>query len=877
MAGKKSIMSEHTATLTTRPKASLSTRINHLFFKFAYAFAFILLCSKIVMAAPNWQLVILPDPNYAIETERVEAHRTISQQLTIALSNNDISVLDQHILNLPDCILENCSSLTPQHIVESAKRSHIGVNLALLYHLEIVTQRDNGIENWRLTLTGKIIGLNNGAQQEAFDVSSRMQPPARDCIAECKTQWLNQRVAILAKELGAVLGEKLTYLPQSTAYKLKFENFTPTELLTLSELLQSFDGYSADTLLQDYNAKEQGMHQVVSREIRYSTSLEDSAMHSALQQAIWQLDIRAKVTYNHEQRLFIITRLGIPHITAYIAAIGITILLLSILGLMLWRQYWQKKHHKQLQKLANEGQIQAWIGYLASLNHWMCKGEWLQQKQGYLSQLAQAESCLELAHSLCKNQQYLLAQQQVRQALSFDQHNKHALYLQGILADYQRGLELLQEATVNVQLNPSLASSQLHQAKKLNPDLLVQCQTLEKQYNLDYQQETHSDSGSTHYEAHQTDPFVVPKNHTSLDNSNPRAGFNGDFFLKVILFLSLLSAAAYWFYHNHVSKPESNAEYSTLVPIVNDNALPAQDLNPNQGPLDEEELARAELKQKDLNAWQQAANIDNEDSYAFYLAHWPQGQFALRANSALKAKQHDKTLWQQDLKLNSVEAFQGYLSRQPQGDFSQLAKQKLRELYQSQLQKEKISSTVALADEYLLQQKNYREALYYYQQGAELADRYSQYQLAEMYYKGQGTAVNYPAAASWYEQAANQGHGQAQLTLGYMSSNGLGIKQSFSQAVYWYQLAAEQNLVSAQYNLAYLYAQGQGINKNYQLAAFWYQKAAEQGDADAQNNLGKLYERGLGVRVDIEKARELYRQSARQGNQMAKINLNLLH
>ena len=85
---------------------------------------------------------------------------------------------------------------------------------------------------------------------------------------------------------------------------------------------------------------------------------------------------------------------------------------------------------------------------------------------------------------------------------------------------------------------------------------------------------------------------------------------------------------------------------------------------------------------------------------------------------------------------------------------------------------------------------------------------------------------------STYESAM-QGEAWAQYNLGQMYRKGEGIAEDKREAVRWYQKAAEQGKAKAQYNLGWMYRKGEGVAEDKREAVRWYQKAAEQGLASA--------------------------------------------
>jgi len=69
--------------------------------------------------------------------------------------------------------------------------------------------------------------------------------------------------------------------------------------------------------------------------------------------------------------------------------------------------------------------------------------------------------------------------------------------------------------------------------------------------------------------------------------------------------------------------------------------------------------------------------------------------------------------------------------------------------------------------------EDYEDALALAEQG----DAFDQYDLGEMYRKGEGVPQDYKAAVKWYSLAAEQGNVKAQSNLGATYANGQGVIQ----------------------------------------------------------------------------------------------------
>jgi TPR repeat protein len=259
------------------------------------------------LATERWQIVVLPDTNYHTPVElpaHVDLHSTISQGLTIALSNADFDVLNLHYLGLPNCILEDCSTLTDQAIQQAAKRSGKEVNLALLYQLNVFKQRQGASQKWYFSLSGRLLDLQSGVQQDAFAVDSWVNNPTKNCIGDCLSLWLNQNLALLAQDLGAVLSEKLDALPRRFHYYLNLNNFNSAELQQINDYLKNIDGYVADILLADSANANQTINPKTNRTYQYISELTASELGAKLEQFKQKSSQSLTVEYNNTKRQF---------------------------------------------------------------------------------------------------------------------------------------------------------------------------------------------------------------------------------------------------------------------------------------------------------------------------------------------------------------------------------------------------------------------------------------------------------------------------------------------------------------------------------------------------------------------------------------------
>ena len=281
-----------------------------------YVFGFFFFCIQTKATAERWQIVVLPDTNYNTPIELpalADLHGTISQGLTVALTNADFEVLKLHYIGLPNCSLEDCSMLTDQDIRRAAKHSGKEVNLALLYQLNAFKQRQAASQKWYFSLSGRLLDLQSGAQQDAFAVDNWVNNPAKNCITDCLSMWLNQNLALLAQDLGMVLSEKLNALPRRFHYQLNFNSFSGAELQQIDGYLKSIEGYVADLLLADSQTENLAISQYdtqnTSRTYQYISELTASQLSIMLEKLNQKNTLTFELEYNNALRQFNLMRI----------------------------------------------------------------------------------------------------------------------------------------------------------------------------------------------------------------------------------------------------------------------------------------------------------------------------------------------------------------------------------------------------------------------------------------------------------------------------------------------------------------------------------------------------------------------------------------
>jgi TPR repeat protein len=132
----------------------------------------------------------------------------------------------------------------------------------------------------------------------------------------------------------------------------------------------------------------------------------------------------------------------------------------------------------------------------------------------------------------------------------------------------------------------------------------------------------------------------------------------------------------------------------------------------------------------------------------------------------------------------------------------------------------------------------------------------AQYNLGEMYAKGDGVPQDKVKAARWFLKAAEQGHAGAQTNLGWIYVNGGGVvPKDSAEAMRWFRKAAAQGYAGGLYSVGTMYHLGEGMLNDNVEGLKWIRMAAETGDdPDYMKALSLMYSEGEGTPVDYVEA-----------------------
>lgn len=167
--------------------------------------------------------------------------------------------------------------------------------------------------------------------------------------------------------------------------------------------------------------------------------------------------------------------------------------------------------------------------------------------------------------------------------------------------------------------------------------------------------------------------------------------------------------------------------------------------------------------------------------------------------------------------------------------------------------------------------RNYAEAVKYFQQGIRFRNTASALELAALHFQ-----KLVPFEEKTYQQAVilAQDLMLEKIALGYCSSfyqvgiiyyAGEAVPRDLERAARWFKAAAEAGEYKANLRLADMYRKGMGVPRSMDKAIANWKQAAAIGSEEAMHQLGMVYILGDSVEVDYDKGIEWLTKSAKRG------------
>lgn len=128
---------------------------------------------------------------------------------------------------------------------------------------------------------------------------------------------------------------------------------------------------------------------------------------------------------------------------------------------------------------------------------------------------------------------------------------------------------------------------------------------------------------------------------------------------------------------------------------------------------------------------------------------------------------------------------------------------------------------------------DFETALHEFTVAAEEGLDLAQFNLAILYFTGQGVDKDMVKAFKWTQAAAEQGHVAAQFNLGSLYYSGDGVSTDRGKAVEMFNLAAKSGHANAALLLANMFSDGDHVNKDAVQAHAWASMAIKNENVEA--------------------------------------------
>ncbi|BET21475.1 hypothetical protein RGT18_10630 [Solobacterium moorei] len=138
------------------------------------------------------------------------------------------------------------------------------------------------------------------------------------------------------------------------------------------------------------------------------------------------------------------------------------------------------------------------------------------------------------------------------------------------------------------------------------------------------------------------------------------------------------------------------------------------------------------------------------------------------------------------------------------------------------------------------------------------------YNIACMYYFGDGVEKNDTLAFEWYKKAAQHQDPEAANRVGVMLENGIGCSADAEQAYRYYVQSADLGSLSGMANLSLCMLEGKGCEKDIPKGLLWMDKASVKGNGIASTLMGDYYQEGKYVVQDYLQAATYYERGMQQ-------------
>lgn len=126
----------------------------------------------------------------------------------------------------------------------------------------------------------------------------------------------------------------------------------------------------------------------------------------------------------------------------------------------------------------------------------------------------------------------------------------------------------------------------------------------------------------------------------------------------------------------------------------------------------------------------------------------------------------------------------------------------------------------------------YGQARILYEKAIDLGSTDAIYELAELYYYGNGVERDYEKSLTLYNDPKLDNHPEAVFSRAVQYDTGEGVEQNYETSFALFNKAAELGHTPSIFNIGYMYEYGEFVDKDLDEAKKWYQKACDNDYSD---------------------------------------------
>ncbi len=230
-------------------------------------------------------------------------HKRVLRAIDNQLGDMGLATYDETTVGLDQGFAQGRVRRSDAEIIDIARSiSRPPIDVAVIYTIYASLKQKPHISKVKVRIEGRMLNVKTGRNLGSFEVKTPKEwtAPAQ-CNRECVLEIVGDDSRIIANDLGAVLGEKLSWLVKSDhdvaaggggfpmAYTLEFDDFSPAEMMEIEEYLVIFSGYKTHRPI--YSGARRA-------EIWYESSIKSAKLTRNLNKMLAQLDLRGLVQFS---------------------------------------------------------------------------------------------------------------------------------------------------------------------------------------------------------------------------------------------------------------------------------------------------------------------------------------------------------------------------------------------------------------------------------------------------------------------------------------------------------------------------------------------------------------------------------------------------